>query len=182
MLVGGCSGISEEVYNSAVSEKDALQAEYDDLQAEYEQYKEDTADYLAMTDTEKAAQQELVQHQDEIDALTDEKETLENEISALQNEITGLEEEIEELEGDAITAAGQPKKYPAGYLYAGTDFPTGRYRIYDGSSNFVVYDAAGRLRVNIILGGRYGVDEYIYTFSIGDEIQADSSFKLEPIN
>ena len=63
---------------------------------------------------------------------------------------------------------------------AGEDFEVGRYKIYGGSSNFIVYSRYGDLEVNTILGD-WGVEEYVYTFNNGDEIEAHSSFKMQPI-
>ena len=103
---------------------------------------------------------------------------LEGKVEALTTEKQTLETEIENLKGDVIKIKGEPKTYPAGHLTAGTDVPIGKYKIYGGNSNFVVYSAYGSLQVNIILGSSYGVDEYIYTFKNGDKIEASSSFKL----
>lgn len=103
---------------------------------------------------------------------------LQNQKQDLETQKTQLETEINTLKGEVIKAKGQPKTYPAGHLTAGTDVPVGKYKIYGGSSNFIVYSAYGTLEVNIILGGTYGVNEYIYTFQSGDKIQASSSFNL----
>lgn len=99
-------------------------------------------------------------------------------ISGLQEKEKSLNEQIEKLNGEVAKAKGQPKTYPAGHLTAGTDIPVGKYKIYGGNSNFVVYSSTGSLEVNIILGTRFGVEEYIYTFKTGDKIEANSSFKL----
>ncbi len=104
--------------------------------------------------------------------------TLESKKGELEKEKQSLESQIKTLNKDVIRIKGEPKTYPAGHLTAGTDTPTGKYKIYGGSSNFAVYSSTGRLEVNIILGSRYGVDEYIYTFKTGDKIKASSSFKL----
>lgn len=110
--------------------------------------------------------------------LNDTIKELEDKVSVLETKKQSLDAQIKELENDVIKLKGEPKTYPAGHLTAGTDVPTGKYKIYEGSRNFVVYSASGSLEVNIILGGRYGVEEYIYTFKKGDKIEADSSFKL----
>ncbi len=117
----------------------------------------------------------------EIAKLETEKEELNTNISELTETKQSLDKQIEKLNEDVIKIKGQPKTYPAGHLTAGTDIPIGKYKIYDGSSNFVVYSSYGTLRVNIILGGNYGVNEYVYTFSNGDKIEASSSFKLVEI-
>lgn len=85
------------------------------------------------------------------------------------------------MNADIIKVSGKAKSYPAGDLTAGIDFPVGRYKIYGGSSNFIVHDADGWLRVNIILGSKYGVSEYIYTFAEGDQVRAESAFKMVPV-
>lgn len=126
---------------------------------------------------------------EEIDSLLKSKSSIQKQIDDLKAEINNLnndkksvQTEIESLKGEVIKIKGEPKSYPAGYLTAGTDFDVGRYKIYDGSSNFVVYSSLGELRVNTILGGRNGVNEYIYKFSIGDKVEADSSFKMVLVN
>ena len=116
-----------------------------------------------------------------IQELKSEQEDLEKDIESKKEEKSSLEEEIEKLNGDVITVKGKAKSYPAGQLVAGEDFEAGRYKIYGGSSNFIVYSRYGDLEVNTILGD-WGVDEYVYTFNNGDEIEAHSSFKMQPIN
>ncbi|HJJ05804.1 MAG TPA: hypothetical protein OIM45_08240 [Clostridiaceae bacterium] len=105
-------------------------------------------------------------------------ENLTTKVADLTNQKENLEKQIESLKSDAIKLKGKPKQYPAGQLTAGTDIPTGKYKIYGGNSNFIVRSSYGKLRVNIILGSRLGVDEYVYTFEVGDKIEASSSFKL----
>ena len=117
---------------------------------------------------------------EEIDKLKEEQKSLEEDIKDKKSEKTSLEKELKKLKGEILTSKGKAKTYPAGQLVAGEDFNTGRYKIYGGNSNFVVYSRYGELEVNIILGD-WGVDEYVYTFKEGDEIEAQSSFKLQPI-
>jgi len=119
------------------------------------------------------------EEQNKLKELQTKESELNSEISSLENKKQTLNTEIEQLNGEVIKIKGKPKSYPAGHLTAGTDIPTGKYKIYGGSSNFAVYSKYGELEVNIILGGSYGgVNEYIYTFNIGDKIEARSSFKL----
>ena len=117
---------------------------------------------------------------EEIDKLKDEQKSLEEDIKDKESEKSSLEKELKKLNGEVLTAKGKAKSYPAGQLVAGEDFDVGRYKIYGGSSNFVVYSRFGELEVNTILGD-WGVEEYVYTFKEGDEIEAQSSFKLQPI-
>lgn len=116
--------------------------------------------------------------QEELKELETKKSELSTDIASLEEKKQTLNSEIEQLNGEAIKLKGTPKTYPAGHLTAGTDIPLGRYKIYEGNSNFIVYSSTGKLEVNIILGESFGVDEYIYTFKSGDKIEANSSFKL----
>lgn len=110
--------------------------------------------------------------------LNNQIKKLENKQEELSTQKTELEKQIQQLSEKVVKIKGEPKTYPAGHLTVGTDVPTGKYKIYGGSSNFVVRSAYGSLKVNTILGGTYGVNEYIYEFEQGDKIQAESSFKL----
>ena len=134
-----------------------------ELSEKNEEYKEQINE---LRKTEK--QQELINN---ISRLEGEQKTLETKKQS-------LEEEINSLQGEVIKIKGEPKTYPAGHLTVGTDIPAGKYKIYDGKSNFVVYSAYGDLEVNTILGSSYGVNEYIYDFKNGDKVEASSSFKL----
>lgn len=162
----GCSSVSQEDYQKALDNNSALQAEFDS-------YKADTSDWLEYSEIEKQSLVTIAKRETEIKELDDKKSNLELTIKSLQAQ-------AEKLQGSIIQLIGEPKTYPAGYLYAGTDFTAGRYKIYDGSSNFIVHSASGNLRVNEILG-KDDVTEYIYTFANGDEIKAGSSFKMVKI-
>lgn len=118
------------------------------------------------------------EEQKKVEELQNKQKELNSSISSLESKKESLNTEIEKLNEEVVKIKGQPKTYPAGHLTVGTDVPSGKYKIYDGKSNFVVYSLYGDLEVNIILGGSYGVKEYIYTFKSGDKIEADSSFKL----
>lgn len=118
------------------------------------------------------------EEQNKLKELQTKESELNSKISSLENEKQALNGEIEQLNGEVIKLKGKPKQYPAGHLIVGTDVLAGKYKIYEGKSNFAVYSSTGRLEVNIILGGSYGISEYIYTFKTGDKIEANSSFKL----
>lgn len=187
ICVSGC-GVSKETHAAleedlaTAKEKlaktqidhDSLKEKYDSLKKEHDQYVIDSASFMQLNQAEQEAQIQVAKRENDIKGLEKQKTDLETKVSQ-------LEEKIKELKADAIKIIGQEKKYPAGYLFVGKDFAPGRYKVFGGSSNFFVYDASGRLRVNIILGTSYGVNEYIYTFADGDEVEANSSFKLVPI-
>ena len=196
LFVVGCSGVStddhQQVLDQLTEAEESLSFLEDEhqvvlsqlaeteeslttLQNEYDSYRESTADWLEYSEEEKQAEIEIAKRETEIEELEKIK-------SDYESQVESLESQIEKLKDDVITIAGSPKTYPAGYLTAGKDFEVGRYKIYGGSSNFIVYSSEGRLRVNIILGsGSFAVNDYVYTFSHGDEVQANSSFTMVPI-
>lgn len=111
--------------------------------------------------------------------LNDNIETLETKVSNLTKSKENLEKEVESLKEDIIRIKGEEKTYPAGQFTAGKDVAVGRYKIFEGNSNFTVHSSTGRLMVNIILGNdNYSVSEYIYTFKDGDQIESRSPFKI----
>ena len=160
------------------SSKDQTKKDYDLINSKYSQSQKDLENQKKKTEEANKKIEELSQE--------DKKKELEKSISSLESKISeltknkeDLDTQISQLNGEVVKLKGQPKSYPAGQLTAGTDIPTGKYKIYGGSSNFVVYSSSGSLQVNIILGtGSYNVSEYIYTFKTGDKIEANSSFKL----
>jgi hypothetical protein len=161
-------------------ENETLQSSYDTLRGEiaalqiaYNDFRLEAAGFLALNEAERNAAIEVASREDEVSELDLQIITLNGEIETLRNRIT-------ELQADVIRIAGESRRFPAGVLYVGTDIDAGRYRIYGGTSNFFV-ERNNRNVVNIILGGRLGVDEYIFTFRNGDVIEARSAFRLVPI-
>ncbi len=161
--INGISLFKEIVVNT--STKDGMRGTYVLDIATRELKNEKTEDWVLNNSSIYNKQQE------EVNKLKSTKEELEKTKTSLNDEIQKLKEEV-------VKIKGEPKKYPAGQLTAGTDIPLGKYKIYGGNSNFTVHSSYGDLKVNIILGGSYGVEEYIYTFQQGDKIDARSSFYL----
>lgn len=141
--------------------------EYNNLKSEYDKSLKDKE--------EKIIELSQKEKQDEINGNI---KLLENKIIELTSNKNSIESEIKKLKEDVIKIKGEAKTYPAGHLTAGIDIPVGRYKIFGGNSNFFVYSSYGNLKVNIILGNEYGVDEYLYTFKDGDKIESNSPFKL----
>ena len=159
----------------------SLKKKNNDLKSDVEQYETDIDEKDAQIQEREGKVKELSQ-EDKITELENKKRDLESKVGSLETEKTKLEGEIEQLKGDVIKVKGEPKQYPAGQLVAGTDVPTGKYKISGGNSNFIVHSSSGSLRVNIILGNdSYEVNEYIYKFEYGDKIDAHSSFTLEEV-
>lgn len=165
-----------------------LSEDYDNSQANY---KELNTKYTNLASAKKTLSDKYNSLNSKYDELNNKyQETtqekyqteLKSKINELETNKSNLETQVEKLNKDIITLKGTEKTYPAGFLTAGKDFEPGRYKIYGGSSNFFVYSSSGSLRVNIILGnGSYRVSEYLYTFQSGEHIEANSSFKMVPI-
>ena len=157
-IISGVSDYQDTRYNDLNEEYQDLKLHYSSLEKKYK---------------EISKEEEQTKIKEEINNLNSTKNTL-------QDEVNKLNEQKNQLNSEIISIKGQPLSFPAGYFTAGTDFEAGRYKIYDGNSNFVVYDILGDLKVNIILGNdsKYYVSEYIYNFNNGDKIEASSSFKL----
>lgn len=152
--------------------KNLIQEENNKIQ---KQFKELTD---RISELQKEEEQEEINNK--IEQLKKEQEQLEKSIADKNNEKQNLEKELDKLNGDILVAKGETRSYPAGKLVAGKDFDTGRYKIFGGNANFIVYSRYGELRVNTILG-EYGVEEYVYTFENGDEVDAHSAFQMQPI-
>lgn len=152
--------------------------DYKSLESRYNQTSKDLTETKETVENKEKEISELKQ-EETIKEIENKISKLNTEITNLQSQKDSLNTEIETLKEETIKLKGEPKTYPAGQLVAGTDIPVGKYKIFGGNSNFVVYSAYGDLKVNIILGsGNYNVNEYIYTFQNGDQIESRSSFKL----
>ncbi|MCL1999261.1 MAG: hypothetical protein FWG65_10895 [Turicibacter sp.] len=101
-------------------------------------------------------------------------------IDGLDAEIGARQAELDTLEVRIRETGEEPIRLGAGFYTSPNDIPPGRYRA-TGSSNFFVRDRNGRGRVNVILGGRNGLDYFVFNLSSGDEIEARSAFVLTPV-
>jgi len=167
-------------HDALMLEKSALENEHNELlnvqaslQNAYNNLRNEASGFFALNEAEIESALAIAQREDEIDYLN-------TRIHALNTEIEGLNNQVSALQASVIRVAGQSRAFPAGVLYAGSDFDAGRYRIYGGSSNFFVR-RNDRSVVNIILGGRNGVSEYIFTFRNGDVIESRSAFRMIPV-
>ena len=109
--------------------------------------------------------------------------TLENrkgEIADLDRQISEKNSELNTLKAIITKTGEEPKVLPAGQFTVGYDLPQGRYDV-TGSSNFVVRTPSGNLKVNTILGGRYGNENYVCNLNIGDTLDLHSKCTFTPI-
>jgi len=102
-------------------------------------------------------------------------------IAELDELISDKQAELERLQTRVRETGEAPIQLSAGTWYAGSDIPTGRYQASNGSSNFVVRDGNGRLVANVILGGRNGVDTYVFTLPSGGLVETRGGVTLTPI-
>lgn len=131
----------------------ALLKETDDLKAEVEDLKK-----------------EIDSHNKELETITADIEDKENELKSLEETITKKKEE--------------PIELTAGEYIVGIDIPVGRYQTTNvgSGSNFVVYSAAGSLKVNTILGDDLiGYGDYVFFAEDGDIIESAARVKLIPV-
>lgn len=99
----------------------------------------------------------------------------------VQSKLTSGRAELIALRGRIQRTKDAPIEMPAGQLVVGHDLPAGRYAVV-GDSNFQVFAEDGDLKVNTILGGDYGVKEYVCFLEDGDRIEArgaDTFYRIE---
>ena len=103
-----------------------------------------------------------------------------NNIASLDNDIASKSAELDKLKNAIQRTGEEPKVLTAGEYTVGKDIEPGRY-IVTGNSNFVVYSYDGDLKVNTILGGRYGEESYTCTLENGDTMELSSKDTFTPI-
>jgi len=117
----------------------------------------------------------------EIEQLNASIQEKSNNITTLDNDIAAKSEELEKLKNAIVKTGEAPKVLGAGHYTVGSDIPAGRY-VVTGDSNFVVYSASGRLKVNTILGGgRWGEESYTCQLDKGDTMELSSKDTFTPI-
>jgi|GEM_PF-4184184 len=171
---------SENIYNAdkylnAKYSKIELETEFSELSGNYEELSSNYEELIGKFESDA--------YKKEIESLKSELSDLKKDKKSVKQDVSDAKKELSALNGDIIKAKGNPISLPAGEFTVGTDFLEGRYRIYDGNSNFVSY-RNGKLKINIILGNdaSWGqVSEYIYEFNYGDTVTSGSPFKLQAI-
>lgn len=153
-------------YSAKKSELDAVIAQLEQKQSVLDELNTYTAN------KEKLAQ-ELSDAQAKVDSLNAQIETLNSSIQSKQSE-------LDTLTANVTKAVGAPKTLPAGNFTIGKHLPAGRYKV-TGKSNFFVRDTSGRTVVNTILGGSWGVAEYVTDLSDGMTIECRGSDTFTPV-
>lgn len=175
---------SEEDSEEDTTEDDyILESEYEILENELATIKSSPAYAIAknLSEEDIALGSVITTLNSKINNLKSTVSTLEKNIKGLKKDKKQLSSDLSRLKKNIIQEEGKPLTFSAGEYSVSSDIPKGRYKIYDGSSNFIVRDYYGDITVNTILdeeneGSR--VREYIHQFEYGETIEASSSFKL----
>lgn len=121
----------------------------------------------------------------DIDAKTTELDNKKNELSQVEASIKEKQAELDKLTNTVAAKQEEPRQLSAGDYTVGTDIPASRYKAVPvgRGSNFIVYDVAGGLKVNTILGDNFGLGEkeYVFYAEDGDRIHTEARVKLIPV-
>ncbi|WP_276917445.1 hypothetical protein [Aneurinibacillus aneurinilyticus] len=147
----------------------AKQKEFDTIKATYEEAKN------------LVSQKEKIKT--DIQAAQKEQSAVVSKIDSTNKELQAKQVELEKLSNAIVAKKQAPKQLPAGHFTVGKDIEAGRYKVTASGqgSNYVVYDSLGGLKVNAILGGSFGVSEYIVELADGDKIQEEMRVKYTAI-
>ncbi|PLR95901.1 hypothetical protein [Bacillus sp. T33-2] len=164
---GSLASIKEDI-RQAESDLTAVQGEIKEQESAYAEAKK-------VIENRSALEAEVAKIQSDLGAKQTEIQNLENTIESKKGELAGIEGQIREKKE-------APKQLPAGHFVVGRDIAEGRYKVVPvgEGSNFVVYSAGGELKVNTILGS-WGVKEYVFFASEGDEIQSEAPTRFVPV-
>lgn len=158
----------QEENTSLDDEKNSISADISKHQAEFDEGME-------VSKNKDKILKEISSHEKDLEIKKKDLEGLEGNIASKQEELETVNQLIKE-KGE------EPIQLSAGTFTIGSDVPAGRYKAMPvgRGSNFVVYDSAGRLDVNTILGS-YGEPEYIFFAEDGGTIESASTAKLVPV-
>ncbi|MEK3821338.1 hypothetical protein MKY20_19895 [Cytobacillus sp. FSL W8-0315] len=153
-----------------------IKNEISELEKQYEDRKSEFDEALAAVENKK-------QLETEIKSLESTKTGQEKTVSNLTAVIKTKREELAKIEEVIKEKDAAPVNLSAGHFIVGNDVPLGRYKAVPvgRGSNFVVYDSAGSLIVNTILGSDNGVPEYVFSAEFEYEIQTEAPVKLIPV-
>lgn len=169
LFAGGGIGYNMNVNNAVVEDLKAKNDEYITLTEKLDSVKgelDTNSDVLKEMEEYKAKNIEISNQQKKLDELT----TL---LAEKQAEYDTLSANVEKVKGE-------PKVLPAGSYLVGQHVPAGRYKI-TGESNFFLRTSGGYSVVNIILGGRIGIPEYITDMEAGQTIETRGGCTLTPV-
>lgn len=131
---------------------------------------------------------------DELTKLADNRDSIEEEISksestleSLNSDISETESKLDELKEEIVSFADEPIKLEAGYFYFGEDIESNRYKLtaQEGQRGnvFIRSAADGMSYVSDTFGDgtNRSVEEFTFTASDGDEIEATIPIYLYPV-
>lgn len=175
-------------YDDLVAKIEDLETELDEKEAKLIGINEKLEQEEEKLNERKSEIEDVLELVDRMEEISDELADLEDELSSKQNEVEDLDHEIDEkekelatLEGKIVEAVSEPITISSGQYFVGIDIPEGRYQA-SGSSNFVVRDSGGALKVNTILGdSSVGRGDYVFFAVDGDYIEASAQTTLTPV-
>jgi len=200
-LTACSTGVSQEDYDEIqqnyqtlvveidgiISERDKISENYSNLQNEHNDLQQN---YKTLTTDRDKISNEYNDFKEQMSVYADlseeearnrlEEEQKREAITGLDSEISEKQTQLDNLKNLIVKTGEEPIRLPSGYFYGGTDVPAGRYQVSNGTSNFFVRRGDMPF-VNIILGGRHGVDNYVFQLTTGDEIQSNAPVTLTPI-
>lgn len=139
VLLSGCSGVSQESYNSVVAENEKLktnndatlsqkndlakqygdlQSKYDELQSNYDSLKKEAEPYLALSEAERAAEMERLQKEEDERKAKEEAERQEEEAKGYETGITfeDISRSPDKYKGKKVKFSGSVLQVIDGYL------------------------------------------------------------------
>ena len=180
LLVGGLIGYNRKVDDLVLEEAKSTDTQLQQLQADLEELQQELSENQTLLDEAKEYQTNRSELDWELQNTQQELNSLESQIANLEGQIQDKQEQLDLLTADVNQAAGEPTTLPAGEYLVGKHLAAGRYRI-TGSSNFVVYDSNGEMKVNIILGSTSGITEYLMDLSQGMKVIIHNTDTFTPI-
>lgn len=178
---GGYNSKLNKMAVAAMAEtKQTLDDEYAQKKSEVDKIKDELSSQQEILTAFNDYKSNKDKVESELSQKTAQVDTLTSKITELDSSIASKNEELKRIKNTVIATGEAPKTTPAGHFSVGGDIPAGRYKV-SGSSNFVVRDITGKLKVNTILGDSFGYGDYVCNLSSGDQIETSSRTTYTPI-
>ncbi|RFU68404.1 hypothetical protein [Bacillus sp. V59.32b] len=167
------SEVSQEEADQLNEDIEAKETELSEIETKVKDNQEAYDAAMAIVNDKENAEKELT----DLNSAVDSKK---GEITDLNNDIKAKEKELALLTGKVQQKKEAPKSLSAGKFTVGTDIPAGRYKVTSngGSGNFFINEG---MDANVIIGGGFGLKEYITHLNDGDAIDINFPAKFTPI-
>lgn len=156
VLISGCSGVSQEEYNSLMEENSKLNSENNELKSKYDTLVSDTEDFRKLSEDEKAA--ELARAEKDRIEAEDAQRQAQEEADRLAAEREAKEEEARKAEEEARLAE-EAKGYETGITFEqisrNPDDYINKKVKFTGSVRQIVEGDTGVNMIRLATDGRY---------------------------